>query len=753
MAPNTRISIVVSVILWLIISLSAILLCQAQTPPAASVNFTSDHERVLVAPQGDVTELHLIITNAAGQVVFDSGTVAAQPLEWNMTDAQGTRVADGVYLCAISYRDSSGKLRKRVEQVTVAPQAQTTVESSASAPTPATITGGGTINRLPKFTGTYTIGDSIVTESFGEIGINTTGPTAVLHVNESQPASSTGNGVVAPLLLQTSGGKGGNTTGSGTSAGSGASVAIFAGNGGDAPTGSANGSGGTITLQPGGPGSGAGSAGSNGFVLLAPMGGNVGVGTTNPTAKLSVVGMIQSKTGGVMYPDNTVQTTAGISQAGADTRYVQLTGGNNLHGNETITGTLNVNGSLNGLSGSFSNTLTVGESLSANTINSSTGYSIGGNKVLSIAGGNTFVGVGAGSSNPTTSSNTFVGFQAGQKDTTAGNNTFVGFQAGQSNTTSSDNAFFGYLAGQNNSTGATNSFFGSGAGQSNQTGNGNAFFGFQAGNSNQTGSLNAFFGNTAGQSNQTGSGNAYFGNAAGVYATGNANAFFGGLAGAFNTGGGNAFFGNAAGLNNQAGNFNAFFGYRAGQSNTTESGNTFIGSNSNGVAGITNATALGANTQVSQSNTIQLGSHGESVNISGNLTVVSCTGCTNASSDRNLKANFALVDGRTILSKLAGIAIQSWNYKSEGAGIRHIGPMAQDFHAAFAVGSDDKHINTVDEGGVALAAIQELYLENQELYRENLVKEKQVEELKAANAALEKRLAALESAVEKLTKK
>jgi hypothetical protein len=45
----------------------------------------------------------------------------------------------------------------------------------------------------------------------------------------------------------------------------------------------------------------------------------------------------------------------------------------------------------------------------------------------------------------------------------------------------------------------------------------------------------------------------------------------------------------------------------------------------------------------------------------------------------------------------------------EDADTKHIGPMAQDFHAAFGLnGSDDKHISTVDEGGVALAAIQGL---------------------------------------------
>ena len=61
------------------------------------------------------------------------------------------------------------------------------------------------------------------------------------------------------------------------------------------------------------------------------------------------------------------------------------------------------------------------------------------------------------------------------------------------------------------------------------------------------------------------------------------------------------------------------------------------------------------------------------------------------------------------LTRLAGVGIQSWNYKFEDASVRHIGPMAQDFAAAFAVGADDKHIHPVDSGGVAFAAIQALY--------------------------------------------
>ncbi|HQU83789.1 MAG TPA: hypothetical protein PKY59_11715, partial [Pyrinomonadaceae bacterium] len=46
---------------------------------------------------------------------------------------------------------------------------------------------------------------------------------------------------------------------------------------------------------------------------------------------------------------------------------------------------------------------------------------------------------------------------------------------------------------------------------------------------------------------------------------------------------------------------------------------------------------------------------------------------TNASS-RKLKDNFQLVDSREVLQKVLNLPIQTWNYKSENANIRHIGP-------------------------------------------------------------------------------
>ena len=78
-------------------------------------------------------------------------------------------------------------------------------------------------------------------------------------------------------------------------------------------------------------------------------------------------------------------------------------------------------------------------------------------------------------------------------------------------------------------------------------------------------------------------------------------------------------------------------------------------------------------------------------------------------SDHNSKENFRPTEGDALLARLNSIPISTWNYKSQDRSIRHIGPMAQDFFAAFQVGEDNKHISTIDADGVALAAVQALY--------------------------------------------
>jgi hypothetical protein len=109
-----------------------------------------------------------------------------------------------------------------------------------------------------------------------------------------------------------------------------------------------------------------------------------------------------------------------------------------------------------------------------------------------------------------------------------------------------------------------------------------------------------------------------------------------------------------------------------------------------------------------------------------------------AISDRNEKKNFQPLNGVAVLTRLAAIPITQWNYKWESeTNAPHIGPMAQDFKAAFYPGRDDKSISTLEFDGVALAAIQGL-------------NQKMEDELKARDAridALEKELVALKEVI------
>jgi hypothetical protein len=86
--------------------------------------------------------------------------------------------------------------------------------------------------------------------------------------------------------------------------------------------------------------------------------------------------------------------------------------------------------------------------------------------------------------------------------------------------------------------------------------------------------------------------------------------------------------------------------------------------------------------------------------------------------------------------------ITRWHYTNDVA-TPHLGPMAQDFYAAFSVGMDDRHIATVDEEGVALAAIQGL---NQKLEG----KDAEIQTLKQQNDLLAERLNELEAVVKQL---
>lgn len=116
-------------------------------------------------------------------------------------------------------------------------------------------------------------------------------------------------------------------------------------------------------------------------------------------------------------------------------------------------------------------------------------------------------------------------------------------------------------------------------------------------------------------------------------------------------------------------------------------------------------------------------------------------------SDRNSKENIEEVDGEEYLRRLEDIEVYEWSYKAQGPDVRHLGPMAQDFHEVFRIGTDSTRINSGDFAGINLLLLQELNdkvreLETQDDQVEDL--QKQLAELKEESAKLRELLIELE---------
>ena len=64
---------------------------------------------------------------------------------------------------------------------------------------------------------------------------------------------------------------------------------------------------------------------------------------------------------------------------------------------------------------------------------------------------------------------------------------------------------------------------------------------------------------------------------------------------------------------------------------------------------------------------------------------------------------------QAVLETVAALPVTRWNYRVDDAAVTHIGPVAEDFHKAFATGQEDQYLAALDTAGVAPAAIQGLH--------------------------------------------
>lgn len=127
-----------------------------------------------------------------------------------------------------------------------------------------------------------------------------------------------------------------------------------------------------------------------------------------------------------------------------------------------------------------------------------------------------------------------------------------------------------------------------------------------------------------------------------------------------------------------------------------------------------------------------------------NETNLTIPGTLQSGSSRTVKDNIVNVNVEDILSMLSGLAIKKWNYIAEGEGVKHIGPIAEDFYQLFGLGTDEKHIASLDTSGIALAAIQALHTQS-------LQKDTQLKQLELENKRLHDRLAEIEVMLRKLS--
>jgi hypothetical protein len=604
---------------------------------------------------------------------------------------------------------------------------------------PGTITGSGTKGQIPKFTGATTIGNSAIFQSnTGNVGVGTTTPAANLDVNGTSDIRNTltlfPNGSAPTLSVN------------GTALSINNKGAVNFVNGQKFP------GTGTITGVTTAGGSGLTGGGNNGTLnlsLLTTCGRNQ-VLQWNGGAWACAAAGTGTITGVKAGTDLTGGGTSGTVTLNLDTTKVpQLNAANTFTGNQTINGNLNdagnisATGSIVGQTGSFtansngevllitqngSGGALVGQSSGSQGVaglatatsgittgvsgvsESTTGFGVEGEGATGVRGvglsskgaaglfenqngGAILTGLGPGlatvfnvdgSGNLTTngSINNALTLQGNVTDPCAG---FVSANViGGTRNTVNTGVTGATIGGGGSGNLVTDDFGTVGGGLQNVAGD----------NSGST--CDAEFATVAGGQGNTASGGSS------TVAGGQINIASGYTStvagGGFNTASGQYSFVAGGGGNEAAGDFSFAAGYSAV---ATDSG-AFLWCASGGAQ----CGSAGTNSfEVAVYGPILFydGPNGSGCNLSAG------GGSWNCSSDRNLKDNIVPIDSRSVLERVAHLPITQWKMKAEPTGRKHIGPMAQDFYAAFGLGDNDRYIALGDGQGVALAAIQALY--------------------------------------------
>ncbi len=339
----------------------------------------------------------------------------------------------------------------------------------------------------------------------------------------------------------------------------------------------------------------------------------------------------------------------------------------------------------------------------ANTIDSGAGNTPGGasNSMIGAGFGNTVSGndsfVGAGATNDVPGTVSFIG--AGHNNIVSGHLSFVG--AGFGNLVSGPGSFIG--AGgditarfPNNRVLGGDSFIG--AGDGNTVEGNEAFLG--SGVSNIIAPAGTFAAIGGGVGNDASASAATIGGGSGNVASAASAAIGGGsnnrASGEFST--------IAGGAENVA---SGFLSFAAGNGSVAATNGSFVWSDD--AASPKQLESTSANQFLARaSGGVEFFSNAK---LTSGVKLAPGSGTWASLSDRAMKSHIVALDDAAVLAKVATLPVSEWSYTSE-SGVRHVGPMAQDFYATFGVGEDNRHITSIDEDGVALSAIKALHREN-----------------------------------------
>jgi hypothetical protein len=158
-------SIQITKTLFLIILTFAI----ALTGLAQSSQGSVESRSLRFASRRPVEHLRLQVQDAAGALIHDSGLVAKSDLVWSLLDKNGAALKAGLYDWTLTVKEP-GEASPRVKRGRLNLE-NTNEPNSASQAPPQTVSGGGTVGAIPKWTTATELGDSVIAEDNGNVAI------------------------------------------------------------------------------------------------------------------------------------------------------------------------------------------------------------------------------------------------------------------------------------------------------------------------------------------------------------------------------------------------------------------------------------------------------------------------------------------------------------------------------------------------------------------------------------------------------